>query len=45
MLQSAIANPEVDESNLKDAWKIIPQDKIIENKLKCVFDNDRCTEE
>lgn len=45
MLQSAIASPEIDDSNLKEAWKNVPQEKTIEYKLKCVFDTEKSTEE
>lgn len=45
MLQSAIANQETDESNLKEAWKRIPQEKITENKFKYIFDKDKGMEE
>lgn len=45
MLQSTVANQEMDESNLKEAWKDVPQDKTIEHKLKCMFDAEKSTEE
>lgn len=45
MLQSAIASQEIDESNLKEAWKNISQEKTNEYKIKCVFDAEKSTEE
>lgn len=45
MLQSTTICSEIDENNLKEAWKNIPQDQIVEYKLKCVFDCDNCKEE
>lgn len=44
-LQSAVVHSEVDESNLKEVWKDVTQDQIIEYKLKCVFDAEKSMEE
>lgn len=38
MVQSTTAPIDIEENSLKEAWKKIPQDKIVEYKLKCVFD-------
>lgn len=45
MLQSTIAPSDIDESNLKEVWKSIAQEQIVENKLKCVFGSENYTEE